>query len=139
MTLKEETEYFETDISPYEQYRAMLDQERYQILSEQMKGFARFEPETYYASSGARKNLVQMIFSLGQKLEQSKQTLHLAIRLLDRVFSLLGGNPRDIAIDSYELITNGCILLAAKFEELDMKIPLIQDLQVASRFKLGYQ
>jgi hypothetical protein len=29
MTLKEETEYFETDISPYEQYRAMLEQERY--------------------------------------------------------------------------------------------------------------
>ena len=80
-----------------------------------------------------------MIFSLGQKLDQSKQTLHLAIRLLDRVFSLLGGNPADIAIDSYELITNGCMLLAAKFEELDMKIPLIQDLQVASRFKLGYQ
>ena len=42
MTLKEESEYFETDISPYEQYRAMLNQESYQILSEQMKGFARF-------------------------------------------------------------------------------------------------
>lgn len=64
--------------------------------------------------------------------------MHLAVKLLDRVFSLLGGNPEEVAIDSYDLIANGCLLLAAKFEELDMKIPLIQDLQVASRFKLGY-
>ena len=28
MTLKEESEYFETDVSPYEQYRAMLDREK---------------------------------------------------------------------------------------------------------------
>jgi len=68
---------------------------------------------------------VQMIFSLGKKLDQSSTTLHLAVRLLDRVFSLLGGNPEDIALDSYDLIANGCMLLAAKFEELDMKIPLI--------------
>ncbi len=58
--------------------------------------------------------------------------------MLDRVFNLLGGNPEDIAVDSYELIANGCMLLAAKFEELDMKIPLIQDLQVTSKFKLSY-
>ena len=68
---------------------------------------------------------MQMIFSLGKKLDQSSTTLHLAVRLLDRVFSLLGGNPEDIALDSYDLIANGCMLLAAKFEELDMKIPLI--------------
>jgi len=103
-----------------------------------MKGFGRYQPESYYAASGARKRLVKMIFTLGQKLDQSPQTKHLAVRLLDRVFSLLGGNPEDVAIDSYDLITNGCMLLAAKFEELDMKIPLIQDLQVASRFKIGY-
>lgn len=44
---------------------------------------------------------------------------------MDRVFSILGGNPEDVNTDSYELIANGCMLLAAKFEELDMKIPLI--------------
>jgi hypothetical protein len=65
MTLKEETEYFETDVSPYEQYRAMLNQERQQILSEQMKGFGRYQPDSYYAASGARKRLIQMIFGLG--------------------------------------------------------------------------
>lgn len=30
------------------------------------------------------------------------------------------------------------MLLAAKFEELDMKIPLIMDLQATSKYKLGY-
>jgi hypothetical protein len=55
MTLKEEGDYFETDISPYEQYRSMLDQESYQILSEQMKGFGRYQPDCYYVKSGARR------------------------------------------------------------------------------------
>ena len=54
------------------------------------------------------------------------------------MFSLLGGDPSEVAINSYDLIANGCMLLAAKFEELDMKIPLIQDLQAASRYKLSY-
>jgi hypothetical protein len=47
---------------------------------------------------------------------------------MDRVFSLLGGAETDVSPSSHELIANGCILLAAKFEELDMKIPLIVDL-----------
>lgn len=64
--------------------------------------------------------------------------MHLSVKLLDRVFSLLGGSPQDISPDSYDLIQNGCMLLAAKFEELDMKIPLIMDLQAASKYKLSY-
>ncbi len=75
---------------------------------------------------------------MGAKLGQSVETLHLAVKLLDRVFSLLGGSPAEVSPDSYELIGNGCLLLAAKFEELDMKIPLIFDLQAASKFKLSY-
>ena len=56
--MKEENEYFETDISPFEQYRAILEQEKYQILSEKAKGFSRYEPESYYVRSGERKKLV---------------------------------------------------------------------------------
>ena len=52
MTLKEEQEYFETDVSPYEQYRAMLEQEKYQVLSEKAKGCGRFEPNCYYVRRG---------------------------------------------------------------------------------------
>ena len=47
---------------------------------------------------------------------------------MDRVFSLMGSSTH-IAPDSYDLIAYGCMLLAAKFEELDMKIPLIFDMQ----------
>lgn len=71
MTLKEECEYFETDISPYEQYKAMLEQEKYQIASEKTKGFGRYQPYSYFVKSGSRKRLVQNIFTLGNKLEQS--------------------------------------------------------------------
>ena len=104
MTLKEECEYFETDVSPYEQYKEMLEQEKYQLLSEKVKGFGRYEPECYYVKSGQRKRLVQNIFAVGHKLDQSALTLNLAVRLMDRVFSLLGGSPENVSPDSYDLI-----------------------------------
>jgi Cyclin, C-terminal domain/Cyclin, N-terminal domain len=56
---------------------------------------------------------------------------------MDRVFSLMGGTT-GVEVESYDLISYGCMILAAKFEELDMKIPLIQDLMAASKFKLSY-
>ena len=40
---------------------------------------------------------------------------------------------------SYDLIANGCLLLAAKFEELDMNIPSIVELQIANKFKITYE
>lgn len=58
MTLKEEQEYFEADVSPFEQYKAMLEQEKHQVLSEMAKGFRRYEPTSFYVKSGARKRLV---------------------------------------------------------------------------------
>jgi hypothetical protein len=57
---------------------------------------------------------------------------------MDRVFALLGGTKEDVSPESYDLIANGCMLLSAKFEELDIKIPLIMDLQATSKFKLTY-
>jgi hypothetical protein len=47
----------------------MIDQEAYQLLSEQMKGFSRFQPLSHYVKSGERKRLVKMIFTIGQKLD----------------------------------------------------------------------
>jgi Cyclin, N-terminal domain len=93
------------------------------MMSEKVKGFKRYEPNSYHVKSGERLRLVKTIFSLGKKLDQSGLTLHLTVRLLDRLFSLLGGSINDIATDSYDLIMNGCMILAAKYEELDMKIP----------------
>lgn len=74
------------------------------------------------------------MFELGKKLRQSAATIHLAVKLLDRVFCLCG----DISPPSHELVANGCILLAAKFEELDMNIPMLADFQIASKFKISY-
>ncbi len=57
MTLKEEHDYFEADISPFEQYCSMLEQEKFQIQREQQKGYAKYEPDSFYAREG-RKRLV---------------------------------------------------------------------------------
>lgn len=63
--------------------------------------------------------------------------MQLAVKLLDRTFSAC--KESDINLKSFDLIANGCLLLAAKFEELDMKIPSIVDLQIANKFKISYE
>jgi len=68
---------------------------------------------------------------------QSPPTIHLAIKLLDRTFSICKDN--EINLKSYDLIANGCLLLASKFEELDMKIPMMVDLLMANKFKFSYE
>jgi hypothetical protein len=50
-------------------------------------------------------------------------TVHLAVKLIDRIFSLCP----DVSPSSHDLIANGCLVLAAKFEELDMNIPMSFD------------
>eukprot|EP00347_Sterkiella_histriomuscorum_P011250 403373169 len=135
MTLKEEEDYCETDISPFEQYREMLKSEIYQIQSERVKGFYRYQPDSSFVKEGYRKNLVQKMFAVGERLKQSDITIHLAVKLMDRVFSLCP----DINQDQYDLVANGCIMLAAKFEELDMNIPMLFDMQIANKFKVTYQ
>lgn len=52
---------------------------------------------------------------------------------MDRVFALLGETG------SEELVANGCLLLASKFEEHDSKTPMLTDLQAASRYRLSYE
>ncbi|CDW87491.1 cyclin-j-like protein [Stylonychia lemnae] len=134
MTLKEEEEYCETDISPFEQYREMLSREQYQIQSERVKGFYKYQPHSSFVSDGHRTRLVQKLLAFGRRLHQSDTTVQLAIKLMDRVFSVCP----DIAAQSYDLIANGCLMLAAKFEELDQNIPMLFDLQIANKFKITY-
>ena len=98
------------------------------------KGFHRYQPDSDFIRLGHRTRLVQKMFELGKKLRQSPLTIHLAVKLLDRVFSLCG----DITPTSHDLVANGCILLAAKFEELDMNIPMVIDFQIANKFKISY-
>ena len=85
MTLKEEDDYFEVDISPYEQYRKMILQEKVQRASEVSRGMYKYIPAPAFPED--RKDLVHKIFTLGRNVNQSALTMHLAVKLLDRVFS----------------------------------------------------
>ena len=124
MTLKEEPHYFEADISPYEHYHRMLSQEH--VLS------------PLSAPIPDRTRLVQLLFAVGKRLNQSMLTVHLGVRLLDRVFGMFQDGDMSINPAAYDLIANGCLLIAAKFEELDMNIPMMFDIQVANKFKITY-
>jgi len=47
----------------------MLEQEKYQLYCERGKGFGRFEPNSFFVRSGARKRLIEGIFTVGRKLD----------------------------------------------------------------------
>ena len=120
MTLKANEDYFEVEVPPYEQYRCMLKQEQFQRCSESLKSMLQIIPDPSFPER--RRLLVKKIFDLGRKLFQSQKTVHLAVKLMDRVFSScydfeLGCSL--IRASSLELIGSGCLMLASKFEELD--------------------
>jgi hypothetical protein len=100
------------------------------------KGFYRYMPNHPFVLSGDRTRLVHKIFALASRVKQSDLTKQLAVKLLDRVFCATVDNV--VTESAWEIIANGCIMLAAKFEELDMNIPMNQDLQVANKYKISY-
>ena len=100
------------------------------------KGLYKYIPNDAFVTQGVRTSLVKEIFYIGKKVNQSQSTVHLAVKHLDRVFSACTAG---IDHETYKLIANGCLMLAAKFDELDMNIPLLIDVQVANRFKLSYE
>ncbi len=69
--------------------------------------------------------MVDWIFEMGEKLGQRIITTHLAVTYLD---ILLQDESIFTCIKS-EVLPLTCLLLAAKFDELDDNIPLIRELQ----------
>jgi hypothetical protein len=62
MTLKEEKGYFTSEISPYEQYRRMLETEKLQRQSDTCKGLYKYIPQESFIKQGIRTQLVKEIF-----------------------------------------------------------------------------
>ena len=63
-----------------------------------------------------------MIFSLGELLHQSQRTLHLAVAYIDKMVT------RKLSTVNDELTAVTSLILAAKFNEVDDNIPLIEEL-----------
>jgi hypothetical protein len=76
------------------------------------------------------------MLKLADKLDLSTLSQHLGIRLLDKVFSLVENGS--IQPSQFDLISHGCLMLAAKFNELDYKVPLLCDISAITRYKLNY-
>ncbi len=72
-----------------------------------------------------RRNLVDWIFEMGEKLKQRILTTHLAVVYLD----ILLQDEKIFDKIKQEVLPVACLLLAAKFDELDDNIPLIRELQ----------
>ncbi len=129
-SIKSEQEKFPADFSPLEHYKAILHAERAR---------AKLDPEApeyplpYLFN---RASLVQKMLSTGKKLGQTISTMHLAVRYFDRTFSICQSG---ILPASYDLIALGCLVIAAKFDELDMNIPMMMDFICISKAPYSYE
>jgi hypothetical protein len=83
-----------------------------------------------------RKPILCNMLKVAEKLDLCQHTCHLAVKLLDRVFSTI--EPHAIGAAQFDLISAGCLMLAGKFDELDYKVPLLIDLASLSRNKINY-
>lgn len=90
-----------------------------------------------------RRKLVDLIFDLGRKLRQSNDTCYIAVNYLDSVM-----HEFEVLEPNFTLFAVCCLLLSckylsfyliAKYDELDMLIPMINDLIRASRLHLSYE
>jgi hypothetical protein len=80
-----------------------------------------------------RKQIVCNLFDMGKKLRQSLETIYLAIYYLDWVTY-----DYEVLEENFDLFSVCCLLLASKYDELDLSIPMIIDLLRCSKFPLSY-
>jgi hypothetical protein len=74
-----------------------------------------------------RRIIVEWMFETGEEFKLNTFVTHSAVRYLDRLLS-----EWDVDKDKWQLIAIGCLLVAAKYEEEDERIPSINDLNECS-------
>lgn len=124
-TLKADMDTFESDVVPFDHYRAMIDDEKHQ------EQFFNASAHEYILQ---RPSLIDLILKECKRLRQREYTQYLAIHYMDCILSTCGS----IGSKSFTLIALSSLMLAAKFDELDINIPFIMEMQRASGFKIGY-
>lgn len=76
-----------------------------------------------------KKVLIDWIFEVGEKFQQSNLIIHIAIAYLERAYQLGLQKAPASSLDSHlRTLALTCLLLAAKYDELDDKIPFINDM-----------
>ena len=76
-----------------------------------------------------RKELVETIGEVGERLGLSPLTSSHAVRYMDHILSQI-----EFPRTRLKLVAICCSLLASKFDELDEKIPLIRDYLRAAKY-----
>ena len=76
-----------------------------------------------------KKVLIDWIFEVGEKFQLSNLIIHIAIAYLERAYQLGIQKATSSSLDSHlRSLALTCLLLAAKYDELDDKIPFINDM-----------
>lgn len=74
-----------------------------------------------------RRIIVDWMSEVGEEYHLTPLTIHMAVKHLDRILSTL-----DVHKTRLQLVAICCLLIAAKYEELDPKVPAIADLNECS-------
>lgn len=78
-----------------------------------------------------KKILIDYIFEVGERFELTNLTIHIAVAYLERAYALGFHKDSSDALKSEQQLRSlavCCLLLGAKYDELDDRIPFICDL-----------
>lgn len=112
----------------------MFYTENSRMMKEERDHF--FQPSLNKKYLAEREAVISRMLALGQKIDLSQHTLHLGVKLLDRVFAVIDEGA--ISSEQFDLVAAVCMMLGAKFDELDYKVPLLCDIAAISKNKLNY-
>ncbi|CAI2366193.1 unnamed protein product [Moneuplotes crassus] len=117
------------DFAPLEHYHTILldeNYQKYQFLTTQKQ---------YYSE---RKKLIELLFSTGKKLRQTRSTVYLAIKYMDIILNTSNEISQIAFKSSFKVIAVVCLNIAAKFDSLDLNAPYPSELQRASGCGIPY-
>jgi hypothetical protein len=107
------------DISPAQLYASMLKEQN--VLR-------CYNPSAKYVAD--RKELIYWLRGVNSQLHLSRATLHIAITYMDFIF----GREKFVISEKY-LVALTCLLLAAKYDELDKNIPSLSKFLYAAKIQ----
>ena len=90
-----------------------------------------YDDKTALVKDPLKAMLIDWLFEIGERFLQTNLTIHIAIAYLERCYSIgLHLKEKDVVRSENELriLAITCLLLASKYDELDERIPFINDM-----------
>ncbi|CDW90558.1 n-terminal domain containing protein [Stylonychia lemnae] len=115
----------DADVSPAELLQTLIQDE--QFFTHVKYNESQIHPDII----NYKKVLIDWLFEIGQRFYQSNLTIHIAIAYLERAYQNGLNRTKDNKLktdNQLRVLAVTCLLLASKYDELDDRIPFINDM-----------